>query len=157
MDYNIYIHDKTKGSQYPTKPRKGGGINTTPKQEESSGGGSFSETVGTLKNIKNGSWATAGKIGIAIAVIKKAADIVVRTVETVESYHTRESGDYRFNTWWSNAKATWNIAWGTIQNPMGTVNTYMTSWHKDRIYAEKQTQQRLLLGDAEVNQKGRRM
>ena len=155
MDYNIYIHDKTNGSQKPTKARKGGGTNTTAKNEGSSGGGSFGEEVATLKNIKNGikSMPTAGKLGIAVAVVKKAVEIVARTIDTVEPFVTRETGDYRFNVGWNNTKALWN----TVTNPFGSALNYLTTRQTIRLANKRTEQERLLIGDAEVNAWERRL
>ena len=154
MDYNIYIHDKTNGSQKPTKARKGGGTNTTAKTETSSGS-SFGESIATLKNIKNGikSMPTAGKLGIAIAVVKKAAEITARVIDTVEPFVTRETGDYRFNVEWSNTKALWN----TVTHPFGSAHSYLTTMQKIRIANKRIAQERLLVGDAEVNSWERRL
>ena len=154
MDYNIYIHDKTNGSQNPTKPRKSGGTNTTAKKETSSGS-SFGENIATLKNIKNGikSMPTAGKLGIAVAVVKKAIEITARTIDTVEPFVTRETGDYRFNVEWSNTKALWH----TITNPFGAALNYATTMQKIRIANKRTAQERLLVGDAEVNSWERRL
>lgn len=154
MDYNIYIHDKTNGSKKPTKARKGGGVNTTAKQETSSGS-SFGEEVATLQNIKGGikSIGTAGKLGIALMVVKKALEIVTRTVDTIEPFVTRETGDYRFNTWWNNSKTIWNA----ITNPVGAGLNYLTTRQTVRLANKRTEQERLLIGDAEVNAWERRL
>ena len=154
MDYNIYIHDKTNGSQKPTKPRKTGGTNTTAKKETSNGN-SFGDTLATLKNIKNGikSMPAAGKVGIAIAIIKKAAEKVVRTVDTIEPFVTRETGDYNFAVQWANAKSLWN----TIKNPFGSFLKDLETSQKIRLANLKTRQERLLIGDAEVNSWERRV
>ena len=157
MDYNIYIHDKTNGSQKPTQPRKTGGVNTTPKSEKASGSTetSVAEEVATLKNIKDGvkGIGTAGQLGIALMVIKKAAELVVSTVDTIEPFVTRETGDYRFNTWWNNSKA----IWGVITNPAGAALNYLTTRQNIRLSNKRTEQERLLIGDAEVNAWERRL
>ena len=151
MDYNIYIHDKTSQTK-PTQARKGGGVNTTAQKNSSAlkeGSSSFGETIGTLKNIKNGiaSIPTAGKLGIAIAVVKKAVQVVAGVIDTVEPFVTRETGDYRFSIGWNNTKVLWN----TVTNPYGSVLNYLNTHQQIRIANKRQEQERLLIGDAEVN------
>ena len=154
MDYNIYIHDKTNGSQKPTKPRKTGGTNTTAKPSSSSGA-SVGENIETLKNIKNGikSMPTSGKLGIAVAVVKKAIEITARTIDTIEPFVTRETGDYRFNVEWSNTKAIWRM----VTNPVSAGFNYLNTWHTIRIANRRIAQERMLIGDAEVNSWERRL
>ena len=149
MDYNIYIHDKTNGSQKPTKPRRTGGTNTTSKQDGSKGD-SIGGNIPTLANIKNGikkNIPAAGKIGIALLVVKKAAEITMKAIDVIEPFVTRETGDYRFNIAWNNAKATIN----TLTNPIGSVLNAMTTTQVITLVNKRLEQQRLLIGDAEVN------
>ena len=150
MDYNIYIHDKTSGQKKPTQPRKTGGTNTTPKQDTSGGGGAG--TMTTLKEIKS-AWSSAGKGIIAVAVIKKAIDLTIKTVDTVEPFITRETGDYRFNVWWNNAKAYVNM----VMNPAGSIHSWATNAQQIRLNNKRQEQHRLLVGDAELNTMDRKV
>ena len=152
MDYNIYIHDKTSNQGKPTQPRKGGGTNTAPKQntsqKESSGGSGFS-----LAAIKEG-WSNMsgwGKAAIVMFVIKKATEICIRTVDTIEPFVTRETGDYRFNIVYGNVKQVLN----NIKNPVGTVLSAQTYYQENKLFAQKQEQERLLIGDSIVNQRTR--
>lgn len=150
MDYNIYIHDKTSGQTKPTQARKGGGTNTTPKQQTSSSSGSGD--VATLKEMK-AAWSSFGKGVVAIAVIKKAIDITVKTVDLVEPFVTRETGDYRFNVWWNNAKA----YVGMIMNPVGSALSWANNAQQIRLNNKRQEQHRLLVGDAELNTMDRKV
>ena len=149
MDYNIYIHDKTSQKK-PTQARKGGGTNTTAKEQTSSSSGSAD--VATLKEMK-AAWSSFGKGIVAVAVVKKAIDIAVKTVDTVEPFVSRETGDYRFNVWWNNAKAAVNM----VTNPISSILSWAANAQQIRLNNKRQEQNRLLVGDAELNTMDRKV
>ena len=151
MDYNIYIHDKTSSQSKPTQARKGGGTNTTAqknssaKKETSSGG--FS-----LQSLKEG-MGSMGKAAIIAFAVKKAVDLAVKVVDTVEPFVTRETGDYRFSITYNNVKQVIS----NFKNPLGTILSAQTYYQTNRLFAEKQEQQRLLIGDSFVNSRSRKV
>lgn len=152
MDYNIYIHDKTSSQSKPTQARKSGGTNTTAqknssaKKETSSGG--FS-----LQSLKEGMMGSIGKAAIIAYAVKKAVDLAVKVVDTVEPFVTRETGDYRFSITYNNVKQVIS----NFKNPIGTILSAQTYYQTNRLFAEKQEQQRLLIGDSFVNSRSRKV
>lgn len=154
MDYNIYIHDKTSSQSKPTQARKGGGINTTAqknsstKKETSSGGFSLQSLKEGWSNM--GGW---GKAAIIAYAVKKAVDLAVKVVDTVEPFVTRETGDYRFSITYNNVKQVIN----NFKNPVGTILSAQTYYQVNRLFAAKQEQQRLLIGDSFVNSRSRKV
>ena len=151
MDYNIYIHDKTSSQSKPTQARKSGGTNTTAQknssaQKETSSGG-FS-----LQSLKEG-MGSMGKSAIIAYAVKKAVDLAVKVVDTVEPFVTRETGDYRFSITYNNVKQVIS----NFKNPIGTILSAQTYYQTNRLFAEKQEQQRLLIGDSFVNSRSRKV
>ena len=69
MDYNIYIHDKTSGTQKPTEPKPGGGDFTAAKKQNSQSLLGF----GSMADAGVGEMLSSMATGLAvIAVVKKA-------------------------------------------------------------------------------------
>ena len=150
MDYNIYIHDKTSSQSKPTQARKGGGTNTTAQKQTSSGttaSGGFS-----LQSLKEG-MGSMGKAAIIAYAVKKAVDLAVKVVDKVEPFVTRETGDYRFSITYNNVKQVIS----NFKNPLGTILSAQTYYQTNRLFAEKQEQQRLLIGDSFVNSRSRKV
>ena len=154
MDYNIYIHDKTSGQTKPTQARKGGGTNTTAQKQIK--GGTTAAGGLSLKALKSGASSkllVAGKVGIVLYAIKKAADLTMRAVDTIEPFVTRATGDYRFNVSYGNFK----IALNNITNPLGTFLSDINIQHQNYIFNKRQEEERLLLGDSFINSNNRKV
>lgn len=154
MDYNIYIHDKTSSQSKPTQPRKGGGTNTTAQKQTS--GGTTASGGFSLKALKSGlgnKMPVMGKVGIALYVVKKAADIAVKAITMVEPFVTRETGDYRFKVRFGNGLTIAN----NIFNPFGTLYNELTVQQQNRLFNKRQEEERLLLGDSFINSNNRKV
>lgn len=153
MDYNIYIHDKTSQTR-PTQARKGGGTNTAPKSKDSSSGsygGSF--TLQSLKDSWGGELKAVGKTALVLYAIKKAADLAIKVVDTVEPFVTRETGDYRFNIAYGNIKQLLS----NIRSPLRTALSAQSYYQINKLFAQKQEQERLLIGDSFLNSRTRKV
>jgi len=154
MDYNIYIHDKTSSQSKPTQARKGGGINTTAQKQTDGGAaasGGFS--LKALKSNFGGKMPVMGKVGIALYVVKKAAEYTKKAVDLVEPFVTRYAGDYRFNVIYNNVSTILN----NIAHPLTTVMSDLTIYQQNFIFNRKQEQERLLLGDSFINSNNRKV
>lgn len=154
MDYNIYIHDKTSSQSKPTQARKGGGINTTAQKQTDGGAiasGGFS--LKALKSNFGGKMPVMGKVGIALYVVKKAAEYTKKAIEVVEPFITRYTGDYRFNVLFNNGLTTL----ANILNPVTALMNDLTVYQQNFIFNRKQEQERLLLGDSFINSNNRKV
>ena len=159
MDYNIYIHDKTGGSQKPTKPRQQGESKpTSPKVSESSSGQGGSG-LGVFKKVKEfikddsagGGYGTA--LAIYITALKVAYKITTRVLDTVEPLVVRETGDYRWAVAYENIKT----GIGMVTSPLRTGFNLLTNNRGLQLANKKQEQERLLLGDSVVNTVSRKV
>lgn len=150
MDYNIYIHDKTSGTQKPTEPKPGGGDFTAAKTQNNQSLLGF----GSMADANVGKMLSSAATGLAvIAVVKKAIEITDKVVGVVEPFITRETGDYRFNVAYGNAKALFN----TVTNPRQAVMNYLTYQQELRIYNRKREQEALLIGESYTNSSSRKI
>lgn len=154
-DYNIYIHSVNDlgGTSSPTKAwKKQQDITQTDAwTPEYSGYPVNTDDLPTeLKEMGTDALKKAFPvIAIAIAIYK----IAMKAVETVEPFITRESGDYRFNTWLSNYK----VGTSMIFNPASTALGAANYLQENRIFNKGQEQQRLLLGDSFINSNYRKV
>ena len=154
MDYNIYIHDKTSSQSKPTQPRKGGGTNTVAQKQTSGGttaSGGFS--LKALKSGMGGKIPAMGKVGIALYVVKKAADLTEKAIDLAEPFVTRETGDYRFKVAYGNFKIVKNL----LFNPIGAFISGITIYQQNRLFNKRQEEERLLLGDSFINSNNRKV
>lgn len=156
-DYNIYIHSATNlgGQDNPTKAWSQQNLQQTEAWNNDYSGyqqtyNSNTELPDYLKNRGIDALKKAiPAVAIAIAVYKIANKIV----STIEPFITRESGDYRFQTGYSNFK----VGMGMIFNPSGTALNALTYFQENRIFNRGQEQQRLLLGDSFINSYSRKV
>ena len=146
QSYEIYIRDKTGGAGKPTQPRKGGNANTAPKKSESQEEKEAKKDAAINQAVKT----KFGKVMLAIYAVGKVTKGVV---DSMIPFITRETGDYRFATTWSNT-------WQSIKNytnPIGYAMSALTYKQENMLANQRQEQQRLLVGDSFINDSSRKM
>lgn len=159
-DYNIYIHDLSRGSQVEsqTKAWSPSVPTQSPTQAWNSSGESFSGAVSAFKSEATDTLASSG-VGLAVAqyapAIAAAAAVVklsIKVFEGVTTYFSRETGNYHIKKGYENLKATINAG----LHPVGTWIAWQKAMQEQRLYNWQQEQQRLLIGEGYVNSNDRR-
>lgn len=161
-DYNIYIHDLSRGSQVEsqTKAWKPGSLAQSQTQpwDPNPGDESFSGAISAFKSEATDTLASSG-VGLAVAqyapAIAAAAAVVklsIKVFEGVTTYFSRETGNYHIKKGYENLKATINAG----LNPVGTWIAWQKAMQEQRLYNWKQDQERLLIGEGYTNYKDRR-
>lgn len=163
MDYNIYIHDLNANSNNGnfTKPWFGGEDSQTrpwktsgEQEDEGTGDGSMKASTpnfAAFRAIKSAAkkHPIIAAAVIGVTVLKKVNDLVVKVSELQSS----DTGDYRFNTWMENARATQHA----LFHPFSTTYNIFNANRIANNYNKRQQQERMLLGDVYVNSTTRRV
>lgn len=153
-DYNIYIHSANNlgGNTNPTKSWNNQQTNQTDAWTEEYSGYPVNNTD-LPAELKNMGWNKIKKAFPVVAAAVAVYKLGIKVIDTIEPFITRESGDYRFNTNFSNYK----VGVSMIFNPTSTVLNAATYFQENRIFNRGQEQQRLLLGDSFINSNYRKV
>lgn len=152
-DYNIYIKNETK---------KGVGAVTKPTQTKAKKKslGQVNETKAWETKIVHGiniatnpdslvSQATSLVVSAIpyLAVAYAAKNLVVKTADTIISFNTVETGDYRASLGWNNFRQSFNA----VFHPFSTTMDFAKTHQQWRIENTRKAMQRELLGDIVIN------
>lgn len=160
-DYNIYIHDLSRGSQVEsqTKAWKPGSLSQSQTQawNPNPGDESFSGAISAFKSeatdtLASGAGMAAAKYAPAIAAAAAVVKLSIKVFEGVVTYFSRETGNYHFKKVYENLKTT--ISAGL--DPVGTWIAWQKTMQEQRLYNWKQDQERLLIGEGYTNYNDRR-
>ena len=161
-DYNIYIHDLSRGSQAesqtkawaPSQNVQTKAWSTSSNEESESFGGAVSafksEATDTLAS--SGIGMTVAKNWPAVAAAAAAVKLSIKVFEGVTTYFSRETGNYHIKKGYENLKATINAG----LHPVGTWIAWQKAMQEQRLYNWKQDQERLLIGEGYTNNNERR-
>lgn len=154
MDYNIYIRDMTGGGK---SGRKTAAWKANKESETKSWKEDDDESLNTINQVVNTvsnpdsligmgtSWLAKAVPAIAVAMV--IAGVVDRAISTVDSFITPETGDYRFNTRYTNFKAPFN----NLTKPFSMAINIMRTEQQIHLASKRNEQYRQLLGDISIN------
>jgi len=147
-DYNIYIHSDQAEESHPTK------ANDNEKSETKSFGDGFSKTLGAIQNpdsLLSGAISYVAKSVPAIAGAFAVYKLGEQTIQTVESFRSLASGDYSYQTYFTNKHAEINA----IIKPFSTIVNAERTALQIRVQNDRLNQYRQLTGDAIINSYGK--
>jgi hypothetical protein len=156
MDYNIYIHN-VAGKGGKTSQTKAWGNGSSSETTSWNDKEESTEALSVIRNISSVASNPDSLISAGVGAIAKAvpwvagamivASMVDKTISTVESFVSTETGDYRFGTQYSNFKRTFS----NILSPASTVLNVLRTEQSIYLARKRNEQTAQLLGDISIN------
>ena len=159
MDYNIYIHDSTGGSQNGSFTVPWGSLQkeqspTTSWQSPEEQDMNFNLKNGSVKSFIDMGVGALGKaipqVAAAFAVIK-LGELVVKgidkVIETGLPFYETATGDYMLGTQYHNMKNFLN----SLTHPMSTALNALRNYQAITVNNQRKSYNRELLGDSLIN------
>lgn len=153
-DYNIYIHSANGSTTSPTKPWQPGNTQTSSLNEENNEAIQKAWKVVSIMNYAQNPDTLISKGTSAIekavpwiAVAKAVISIIDNAITSAIDYGALETGNYRQSIAWDNFKTTLT----NITHPFSFVQNRIRIGNRNRIENYRRQEQRLLLGDSDIN------